>query len=91
MAKVNKPSEPQKGSQPPLGNREPIVERCYTAGADGDVIKCRKAEGDFCSVFLSPAAKWRIGDCPLADDFLKTKTEKKAKEKTRVGQQKQKK
>lgn len=75
----------------PGADREPIVARCYTTSAAGKIIKCRKAEGDYCSVFVSPAAKWRLGDCPMADDFLRTKTPQKPTEKVRVGQQKQKK
>lgn len=72
-------------------DRQPIVARCYTTSAEGQIIKCRKAEGDYCSVFASPAAKWRLGDCPMADDFLRTKTPQKPAAKVRVGQQKQRK
>ena len=75
----------------PGADREPIVARCYTTSAEGKIIKCRKAEGDYCSVFVSPAAKWRLGDCPMADEFLRTKTPQKPAAKVRVGQQKQKK
>ncbi len=91
MKKESNTSKPQKGVQVSHPDREPLVERCYATGADGNIMKCRKAEGNFCSAFISPAAKWRLGDCPLADDFLKTKPEKRAVEKVRVGQQKQKK
>jgi len=72
-------------------DREPIVARCSTTSAEGAILKCRKAKGDYCSVFVSPSAKWRLGDCPMADDFLRTKTQKKPAEKVRVGQQKQRK
>lgn len=80
-----------KEGRAPGADREPIVERCSTTSAEGESLKCRKAEGDYCSVFVSPAAKWRLGDCPMADDFLRTKTQKKPAEKVRVGQQKQRK
>lgn len=86
----NESSKPQKGGDKGLPAREPIIDRCYTTEADGTVMKCRKVVDDFCSAFVSPAAKWRLGDCPLADDFLKTKNEKKTSEKIRIGQQKQK-
>lgn len=72
-------------------DRKPIIDRCYTTSEEGEIIKCRKAEGDYCTVFAVPAAKWRLGDCPMADDFLRSKTQKKPAEKVRVGQQKQKK
>jgi hypothetical protein len=81
----------QAGNTVPNSDRQPIVDRCYTKAADGEIVKCSKAEDQFCSIFVSPAAKWRLGDCPMADDFLKTKTENKAAQKVRVGQQKQKK
>lgn len=90
MKKKADTPKPPKGFQNSLPNREPIIDKCYTTSADGEIVKCSKAKDDLCSAFVSPAAKWRLGDCPLADDFLKTKTEKKV-EKVRVGQQKQKK
>jgi hypothetical protein len=49
-------------------------------------------EGNFCTVYSDPAIAWRRGDCPMADIHLRTKSEEeKAREKVRVGQQKQKK
>lgn len=44
-----------------------------------------------CSTYYSPKAAWRNGDCPMADEHLKTKIDTKTGEKVRVGQQKQKK
>jgi len=70
--------------------REPIVDKC-SGLLEGKPATCRKAKDNYCTAFISPAAKWRNGDCPLADEFLRTKTAAKTKEKTRLGQQKQKK
>ena len=36
--------------------REPIIEQCKG---------CRKIQGYFCSAYLVPAAKWRLGQCNL--------------------------
>ncbi|KJS29028.1 MAG: hypothetical protein VR64_21930 [Desulfatitalea sp. BRH_c12] len=91
MKKDANASKPKKDSQNSLSNRQPIVMQCYLTEDTGEIVKCRKAEDNYCSAFISPAAKWRLGDCPLADDFLKTKSEKKMADKVRVGQQKQKK
>ena len=53
---------------------------------------CSRADGNFCGVYAFPEKKWINFDCPMADDFLRTKSEAEiAKEKVRVGQQKQKK
>ena len=87
MANESKVTQPgNKG----FVNREPIVARCYL-DENGQITKCRKVEDEHCTVFISPAAKWRLGDCPMADDFLKTQKGNKPAAKVRVGQQKQKK
>lgn len=49
---------------------------------------CKKVDGEYCSVYLFPQAKWRIGNCPMA---VHLKREEDEKEKQRVGQQKHKK
>lgn len=85
--------------------REPLHEKCQqdvevTIQKKGSHAKekqtihhvCSKANlGDnVCIAYAFPTAKWRLGDCPLADDLLK-KHEDVEEEKVRVGQQKQKK
>lgn len=66
-------------------DRRPIVEKCI--GCD----RILKAEGDnqLCKAFPYPEAKWRLGPCSMAT-HVKVEAAKAA-EKTRVGQQKQKK
>jgi hypothetical protein len=60
--------------------RKPIVKQC--AG-------CGNISGDVCRVWVSPAAKWRLGVCPSAT-HVKIEIHE-AERKVRVGQQKQKK
>ena len=38
-------------------DKEPIIDKC---------IGCDKVDGKFCSAYLFPHIKWRIGNCPLA-------------------------
>lgn len=53
---------------------------------------CSRSDGEHCSVYAFPSAKWTVGDCPMADEFLRSQTEEQvAQQKVRVGQQKQKK
>jgi hypothetical protein len=71
-------------------NRLPLHSKCF--GHD-DIPACSHADTSdlgFCNAYYSPAAKWRLGDCPLADQALRSDVAKK-KEFIRVGQQKQKK
>lgn len=61
--------------------RMPIVERCSG---------CGNIEGDLCRIWISPAAKWRMGTCPSAT-HVSVQVVEAAEQKVRVGQQKQKK
>ena len=70
--------------------REPIVEQCKKVIED-ELHVCSRSDGEACTAYAFPKAKWRVGDCPLADSELKTKVEVETKGKIRVGQQKQKK
>lgn len=83
-----------------LKDRTPLHERCtlITPPSDDEpdgptkVDFCSRADGNFCGVYAFPSKKWENFDCPMADEFLRTKTDEQiAKEKIRVGQQKQKK
>jgi hypothetical protein len=59
--------------------KQPIIDKC-----EG----CDNIEGDKCRIWVSPAAKWRLGVCPSATHVkVEAKT---AEQKVRVGQQKQK-
>jgi len=60
---------------------QPVVEKC--AG-------CEKIVNNYCSAYIYPAAKWRIG-CPLATHIKIDLLTKKQQMKTRIGQQKQRK
>ena len=55
---------------------------------EGEEIACSRIDetGKYCRSFAFPAAKWRNGDCPMANDDLRSH-EEYAKGKTRVGQQ----
>jgi hypothetical protein len=70
--------------------RTPLVEQCSKNVEDVEV-PCSKSEKEHCTVYAFPATKWRLGDCPMADEHLRTAEESKVKGKTRVGQQKSKK
>lgn len=63
----------------------PLVEQCLTGKG------CERADREVgvCPVYISPASWWRRGGCPMATHVSFTKDE--MIEKTRVGQQKQKK
>ena len=74
--------------------RQMLSTKCAKKEGEGDeeqVITCSRADGVYCSVYAFPEAKWRSGDCPMADSELKTVVEVETKGKVRVGQQKQKK
>jgi hypothetical protein len=60
--------------------KSPIVKEC--AG-------CDNIDGDFCRIWVNPAAKWRLGVCASAT-HVKAEAKSEAA-KVRVGQQKQKK
>ncbi len=79
-----------------LENRQPVNARCMQGrGPDKETLFCSKLimtdEPEcYCSAYTYPDAKWKNGDCPLADTFLK-EVEVKEGEKKRIGQQKSKK
>jgi len=60
--------------------KSPVVKEC---------LGCDNIEGDFCRIWATPAAKWRLGPCASAT-HVKTEVKSEAA-KGRVGQQKQKK
>jgi len=83
--------------------KEPIIEKCMGEKSQCSKIEIIKdtfvttnLEGTsettllkkFCIVYAFPKAKWRNGDCNMADHI---ELEAAKKEKVRVGQQKQKK
>ena len=46
---------------------ERVVEEC---------LGCGKREGNFCTIYKIPAAKWRNQNCPMATHLIKKKQEK---------------
>lgn len=75
-------------------NRKPLISKCtdHVDSPCSRTTSMNGQEGDFCTVYFDPAAAWRKGDCLMADIHLTSKgKEELNKEKTRVGQQKQKK
>lgn len=72
--------------------KEPIAPRCSKAIEDGVTHICSRVHGESCSAYAFPKTKWRLGDCPLADNLLRTPINIKTLDlKKRIGQQKQKK
>jgi len=74
-----------------------IVQKCYRFIKEVQGFQhCSKTifpkeicdPGPFCECYYKPEAKWRIGDCGMADEFLR-KSHINPKKKVRVGQQKQ--
>lgn len=66
-------------------NRQPLARKCTMDG-----VRCSRAIDDVCNPYAFPEAKWRNGDCPMADAGLKADQPKAKAGKVRVGQQKQK-
>lgn len=69
-------------------NRQNLAEQCTK-----NEHRCSRIDpikGNCCTAYHCPAAKWRLGDCPMADKELRTIVLEE-KTKVRVGQQKQKK
>lgn len=71
-----------------LAAREDIIEPCKVQermiqikGKDTMMKKgpCDRIDGEKCGAYISPAAKWRLGDCPLATHIIYTEDEQKAK------------
>ena len=78
-----------------LKNRTPVNAKCMkpvTEPVDSIEFCSRLIMTDepecYCKSYINPDAKWRNGNCNLADQFLKT-VETKDEIKKRVGQQKQ--
>lgn len=75
-----------------ISERTPITRKCYKLIKETDLFQhCSRTifsqdicDPPFCSCYAFPISKWRIGDCPMADPFLKT-TYVAPKEKKKVG------
>ena len=72
-----------------MADRKDIVEKCKTfIDSEGiDHGPCSRIDGQKCSAYILPEAKWRLGKCPLSTHWIDETT--KMKDKVRVGQQKQ--
>jgi len=57
--------------------KQPIVEQC-TAGEKSCSKIMKEGETSFCSVYAYPTAKWRVGNCNMAD-HLEIETKKDTK------------
>ena len=70
-----------------MEERTQLVERCTLTtpppedNPDGPtkIEICSRADEYFCGTFAFPDKKWRIGDCPMCDGFLTTKTAEELK------------
>ena len=56
-----------------------------------DHVCSRAADDGTWHAYAFPGAKWRAGDCPLADTAIRTDVPTKSAPRARIGQQKQKK
>lgn len=70
--------------------RLPLSEYCKKE-INGKLHTCSRSYKNTCEVYAFPKTKWLTGDCPMADDELRTMIDTEVKPKVRVGQQKQKK
>jgi hypothetical protein len=71
--------------------KQKVVSKClHNETTKTDHTCSRVLKDKTCSAFAYPSAKWRIGDCPLADQELRLTVIEEPKKKVRVGQQKQK-
>lgn len=79
-----------------LAAREDIIEPCRVQermiqikGKDTMMKKgpCEKIDGDKCSAYISPAAKWKLGDCHLATHIIYSEDELKAKNPLKASKQ----
>jgi len=59
-----------------LNDRQKIIDKC---------VGCNKVNEGFCSAYLFPSVKWRLGNCLLAS-HVEIEVDKTRKE--RVGQKK---
>jgi len=81
-----------------IANQTTIVRNCYKLIPETGLFQhCIRTvfsheicDPPLCSCFINPMAKWKNGDCAMADEFLR-KTYAAPKEKIKVGQQKQRK
>lgn len=67
---------------------EPIIEKCKINRREVTVKKetqmmekgpCKRIDGVNCAAYISPAAKWKNGDCPLATHIIQIEDEQKFK------------
>ena len=84
------PKHPNKEAER-LKEKRSIVDPKCGKQEDDKISVCSRVDGNYCGVYAYPAAKWRNGDCPMADSFLRTEQLVEEVGKVRVGQQKQKK
>jgi len=68
-----------------LEARKPIIEQCKKFEENGP---CKKIDGDYCTAYFDPHAKWKNFPCNFATHVERSS---ERKEKVRLGQQKQKK
>ena len=68
--------------------RQPLNTKCKKDVKDGVPIVCSRADEEYCSIYAFPTKKWKNGDCPMADETLRTVIEEEPTTKVRVGQQK---
>lgn len=73
--------------------KQPIVEKCFGCNkivSDTDYSK-QVMDKDTCSVYIIPASKWRIGNCPAATHVEKEKVEDRFVDPLKASKQKMKK
>ena len=68
-----------------MRNRLPVIDECRNHPTEP--CSFLEKDSDFCTAYMNPKSRWRLGPCPLATHV--SVQEEKQKGKVRVGQQKQ--
>jgi len=69
-----------------LNKREDVIDKCILFKKDV-IVKgkpeimekgpCKRIDGEKCAAYISPAARWRLGDCCLATHLIHSEEEQK--------------
>ena len=80
-----------------LAAREDVIDKCLIQTALVKIKKdetkelqqgpCSRVDGVKCTSYISPAAKWRVGDCNLATHLISIEDEKKFKNPLKASKQ----
>jgi len=69
-----------------LNKREDVIDKCILFKKEVTVRgkqeftekgPCKRIDGKKCAAYISPTARWKLGDCCLATHLIHTEEEKK--------------